>query len=210
MKIVTSWDDGHKLDLRVADLLEKYNIPGTFFIPNSCLYYFGERMSEEEIKSLSDRGFEIGGHTVSHPPDLKELFAEVLEYQISSNKKWLEKITGKEVKSFCYPKGKYDKEVVNAVKEAGFKRARTVDIMEFIEPANPYKIRTSIHIHPKRKEYNNRPWYEVAEELLEKAINNPDGYFHLWGHSWEVEKYNLWTELEQILKIINQRLTTIK
>ena len=28
--ITTSWDDGHPLDFRVAELLAKYGLPGTF------------------------------------------------------------------------------------------------------------------------------------------------------------------------------------
>ena len=30
--VTTSWDDGHKLDLKLAALLKKYNIKGTFYI----------------------------------------------------------------------------------------------------------------------------------------------------------------------------------
>ena len=31
--ITTSWDDGHPLDLRVAELLAKYGLQGTFYVP---------------------------------------------------------------------------------------------------------------------------------------------------------------------------------
>ncbi len=31
--ITTSWDDGHPLDFRVAELLSKYGLRGTFYIP---------------------------------------------------------------------------------------------------------------------------------------------------------------------------------
>ena len=33
--ITTSWDDGHQLDLRVAELLTKYRLHGTFYIPKA-------------------------------------------------------------------------------------------------------------------------------------------------------------------------------
>ena len=33
--ITTSWDDGHPLDLRLAELLHKYDVPATFYIPVS-------------------------------------------------------------------------------------------------------------------------------------------------------------------------------
>ena len=35
--------------------------------------------------------------------------------------------------------------------------------------------------------------------LLEQAAAQ-EGVFHLWGHSWEVEQYQMWDELEAILK----------
>ena len=31
--LTTSLDDGHPLDLKLADLLAKYCVPGTFYIP---------------------------------------------------------------------------------------------------------------------------------------------------------------------------------
>ena len=34
--VTTSWDDGHKLDLKLAKLLKKYGVPATFYIaPNN-------------------------------------------------------------------------------------------------------------------------------------------------------------------------------
>ena len=33
--ITTSWDDGHRLDLKLKNLLLKYNIPATFYVPIS-------------------------------------------------------------------------------------------------------------------------------------------------------------------------------
>jgi hypothetical protein len=31
--ITTSWDDGHPSDLRLADLLHKHSLRGTFYVP---------------------------------------------------------------------------------------------------------------------------------------------------------------------------------
>ena len=30
--VTTSWDDGHVLDHKVANLLESYDLPGTFYV----------------------------------------------------------------------------------------------------------------------------------------------------------------------------------
>lgn len=34
--ITTSWDDGHPLDLKIAELLDKYGINGTFYSIKKC------------------------------------------------------------------------------------------------------------------------------------------------------------------------------
>ena len=83
-------------------------------------------MTSHQVKSLSDAGMEIGGHTVTHP------ILTTLEYkdavrEISEGKQQLEKITGKPVRLFAYPNGKpdqdYSSEHVNIVRELGYSGA---------------------------------------------------------------------------------------
>lgn len=31
--VTTSWDDGHPSDLKLAELLKRYDVPATFYIP---------------------------------------------------------------------------------------------------------------------------------------------------------------------------------
>ena len=63
--VTTSWDDGHPLDLRVAELLCSYGVKGTFYVP--IAYTKVPRMSREEIRELRRMGMEIGSHTRTHP-----------------------------------------------------------------------------------------------------------------------------------------------
>ena len=122
--ITTSWDDGHPLDLKLSNLLEKYDIPGTFYIPlhnseNSVL-------SSTKIEELSKK-FEIGGHTLNHSV-LTELSANEINSEVSSGKKQLEDLCGP-IFSFAYPRGQYNSEVKKIVKNNGFSGARTAEIM---------------------------------------------------------------------------------
>ena len=57
LNFTTSWDDGYKSDVRIAELLKKYILTGTFYIPTCC------HLNDEQIISLS-KNFEIGGHTI--------------------------------------------------------------------------------------------------------------------------------------------------
>ena len=63
MIVTTSWDDGDILDERVADLLDRHGIRGTFYLARSCR---SNRLSEKSIRALAKR-HEIGAHTLSHP-----------------------------------------------------------------------------------------------------------------------------------------------
>jgi peptidoglycan-N-acetylglucosamine deacetylase len=60
--ITTSWDDGHPLDLRLADLLRKYGLPATFYIP---LANDLPVLTRPQVRELS-ADFEVGAHTVYH------------------------------------------------------------------------------------------------------------------------------------------------
>jgi peptidoglycan/xylan/chitin deacetylase (PgdA/CDA1 family) len=194
--ITTSWDDGHKLDLRMADLLDKYDLPGTFYIPNNC------QLTEEEIKGLYERGFEIGGHTVSHPNDMKLLTAEECKKEVGDNKQWLEKTINDKLRLFCYPKGRYSEETMKIVKECGYVRARTVLVMNTDIPKDNMRVNPTIHVYPNRKEYKGFDWLKVAKQQFINAQEKRNGYYHVWGHSEEVNRFNLWDQLEELFKFI--------
>ena len=51
--ITTSWDDGHSLDLKLAGLLQKYDIPATFYIP--VIHIKREHMTPQEIREIAQK-----------------------------------------------------------------------------------------------------------------------------------------------------------
>jgi peptidoglycan/xylan/chitin deacetylase (PgdA/CDA1 family) len=221
--ITTSWDDGHPLDLKLAKLLKSYNIPATFYIPIENRVR--ETLTPDQIKEIAN-DFDIGGHTYSHVK-LTELAKEEAYEEIKKGKEYLEEIIGREIQSFCYPWGAYNKEIIDMVKKAGFECARTVKPLE-IKVSALFEIGTTIHVgeggysHFRRflkcsKVLSNMrmPVYLLARNLLfkdwfETAINalnfvvEKGGVFHLWGHSWEVDRNNDWEQLKLILERISE------
>ena len=197
MQIISSWDDGSKEDFRIAGLLKKYKLSGIFFIPNAT------ELTESQIKELSV-DFEIGGHTIHHPSDIKLLSIHDQAKEISVNKQWLERIIDKKIDWFCYPRGRYNDDTIKLVKASGFKYARTT-LVTHIEPADDsYKTHTTIHVYPERAEYGGRNWLEVAKELFDRAKRIENSVYHVWGHGWECSKYNLWDELEELFKYMKE------
>src|SRR3954465_6411974 len=100
--ITTSWDDGHPLDLRVAELLAKYGLPGTFYVPRTSEY---GTMTTAQLRELSG-AFEIGAHTLQHV-DLNGATAELARQEIVDSRSWIEDVTGVPCPMFCPPKGRY-------------------------------------------------------------------------------------------------------
>jgi len=225
----SSWDDAHKLDLKLVKVLQRYDAKGTFYIP---IRLFSESLSEDEIVDIS-RSFEIGSHSLTHAI-LTKIPVEKVEEEIARPKKILEKITGTEVQGFCYPQGRYNERIVKAVQRAGYVYARTVETFR-IGTSAPFRMGTTIQvypfnwkwwvrnmlnssnvcgghstllrllglkIHPIEVELNS--WKSLAKMLFDHVYGNR-GIFHLWGHSWEIEKFGMWKELEEVLDYISRK-----
>lgn len=227
MIISTSWDDGHVLALKLAELLDKYGLTGTFYVARQ---YLDARMTDTQLRDLSQR-HELGAHTLTHPT-LTDIDDAQAREEIVGSKSWLEDIIGKPVTSFCYPKGKYTKTHRNMVQEAGYSMARTVVPYDFGKGDDPFQMPTTIHAYPfplrpikglrgfrtrlqpirrfmPQRSRLNVPfsaltsWTSLAMALLDEAQRR-DGIWHLWGHSWEIEKYGMWSQLEEILSIASK------
>lgn len=216
--LTTSWDDGHPADARIAELLAKYGVAGTFYVPNRNSE--GRPVLDEaEIKRLADR-FEVGGHSVDHVV-LTPLGEREATRQIEENKAWLENVTGRSVRGFCYVRGRYNRQIKAIVQRAGFDYARTVENLCATIGSDPFEVPTTIQLfpHPKSVYVRNfakgrlegarahllwaalaSPRLEQRAERLMGICRQAGGYFHLWGHSWEVEELNLWDALETLLR----------
>ena len=72
-------------------------------------------MTVEDVRKVSDL-IEIGSHTLTHPI-LTTISDELLVKEIQESRYKLEKITGKQILSFCYPNGIYSDKVLNVVEK---------------------------------------------------------------------------------------------
>jgi|WetSurMetagenome_2_1015567.scaffolds.fasta_scaffold84450_2 peptidoglycan-N-acetylglucosamine deacetylase len=215
--ITTSWDDGCPLDLRVAELLQKYSLPATFYLPVKNRER--PQLPAAGINEIS-RSFDIGGHTYHHV-DLTCLDMNSARNEILNGKKELEEITGKELSTFSYPFGRYNSRVIQTVKECGFQGARTIKGLAR-RLTDPFKIGTMANAtnylftrYPSQaiiagdyrllsfilnKQLLFMNWDRIAIETLDFVARN-GGIWHLWGHSWEIEANGDWNKLENVLKV---------
>ena len=143
-----SIDDGHPSDLRMAELLGKHGLKGTFFIPLENREGLPV-MSASQIRGIG-REFEVGSHTYDHCylNSVSELEAT---YQVNEGKKRLQEALGQKVEGFCYPGGKYLQKHVELVRAAGFSYARTTRNFCFDSGEKPFEIPTTIQFYPHSK-----------------------------------------------------------
>jgi peptidoglycan/xylan/chitin deacetylase (PgdA/CDA1 family) len=215
--ITTSWDDGHPADRRLADLLGKYSLKGTFYVPQQNP---GHRvMKEGEIVDLG-RHFEIGGHTLRHC-NLRRLSAGDAYAEIRGSFDWLRSLLQKDPISFCPPFGAYSKRSLAEIYAAGFRVIRTVELLSPHQTTGV--IPTTIqmfdhtpftlfkHLVKRGRIRNLRLWtgsrfaadtYRLVDHYLEFIMNH-GGCLHLWGHSWEIDQYAYWDKLERIFSVIS-------
>lgn len=131
--ISITFDDGLSSILKNAlPELIKRKIPTTIFIPAAKIgsypkweqkrqeiYYNDRILNQGEIKELSDKGIQIGSHTLHHT-DLRNVTSEVARDEFNLSKSYLEEITGKEVVSFSFPYGSYNDELINLAFDCGY------------------------------------------------------------------------------------------
>lgn len=220
--VTTSWDDGHPLDRRIADLLARYGLRGTFYVP---LRNARPTMLPHEIRELS-ASFEIGAHTVNHVR-LRKLSPSEARREIADSKLQLEDILGKPCSAFCFPGGSYTRTHLQMLREAGFAAARTVELLSFRRPlmrqgiavipttlqAYPHGAASYLRNAAKRVSvtalwdlllrFRTNSWPAFAGALLEHAAST-GGVFHLWGHSWEIEETEQWQALDRTLAAISE------
>src|SRR5262249_53760070 len=125
--VTTSWDDGDRHDLRIAELLEKHHMRGTFYVPVKP-FHSEPALSPDDLRFLSGRGFEIGGHGIAHE-NLPALELGKAQEVARACKQTLEDTVGHELRMFCYPNGRYTAAVAEAVRSAGYHGARTVRLL---------------------------------------------------------------------------------
>lgn len=220
--MTTSWDDGARADLRLAELLRSKGVGGTFYIP---VKYRESVLDHSELRELSSEGFEIGAHGFSHKI-LCNLSQQELVREVSPCKPILEDILGREVRMFCYPFGRFDAKVVRTVQQCGFKGARAVRMLAILPNFDAFEMPTTLQIfrHSPLTYLKNVArsgnieswqrylvqmpwlgnWLELGKRLFDEVLES-GGVWHLYGHSWELEQHGLWDDLQEILDYVGGR-----
>ena len=220
MIVTTSWDDGHRADLRVAELLAVHGLRATFYVafnhPNE------KEIRDDEIRMLYRAGMEIGSHTLTHRLLTGRPAAEV-RYELKESRMRLEDIVGAPVTSFSYPQGAFTAVARAALADTGYRLGRSTIAFRTAYDFDPLLMPISLEFCPYSRFAITRHalrdsnltgltnWARIAKletdplslgRLMFDETSRRGGIFHLNARSWEIEQNNLWDQLGQMMQYI--------
>ncbi len=222
--LTLSIDDGYPGDLRTIEMLKKYGLKATFYVPG--LNPERPKLPDAQVREIAqDPDFEVGGHTYSHTS--LHVKSDAVAYEdIVRGKDWLENVIGKKTVSFCYPQGKFNSRTPGLVEKAGYLGARTCMLNLNSYPKTPflwgastlgYSLPPLIQIRHALIEGNfegtwnyfkkfrlTQDWAQHFRIALDD-VEQDGGIAHLFFHTWEIEALDQWNLLDGILKEISTR-----
>ncbi len=190
-RVVTfSYDDGCPEDERIAELLRKYGVKGTFHLNSGRFGHLSE-LTDSRIRELRSRyeGHEISCHTVNHGrlekmPD-PSIVREVMEDRIN-----LEKIALYPVCGMSYPFGTYNGRVKSVLSRCGIVYSRTVKATDNFSVPDDF-----LEWHPTCHQAD-------APDACKRFINHLNDEYggpllYIWGHGYELADEDDWASLEE-------------
>lgn len=156
--VVITFDDGYADNYTHAfPVLQRFGFDATLFVvsdyldtdelfpwdqpkvgPSFSPELFGA-LSWAQVQEMADYGIEIGSHSATHP-ELPSLSPEAAFEEVRRSREDIAGRLGREVTSFCYPRGKVDADVIRLVEQAGYAAGVVTPTSGGI-PLTPYTLR---------------------------------------------------------------------
>jgi peptidoglycan/xylan/chitin deacetylase (PgdA/CDA1 family) len=154
--------------LKYRPLERRLRIAEAFFRNNTGQEPPRLMMDRGQVADLARRGFDIGGHTISHPI-LAQLDVEGARREIDGCRRWIEEVSGRTAVSFAYPNGipgrDFGPEHVSMVRECGFASAVSTSWAVARPDSHPFAV-------PRIG-----PWWRLGSRLDE-------GLVRAYGKTW--------------------------
>ena len=211
LKAVTfSYDDGITQDIRLIELLNKYDLKCTFNLNSELLGKNGTlerngmiishyKIHPSDVRSIYN-GHEIAAHTLTHPL-LTKLNEEEIIRQVENDRLNLSDLAGYEVVGMAYPCGgvNNDDRVAGIIKRnTGIKYCRTIATNESFDVQDDL-----FRFDPTLFHLNFDRMMELGQRFVDMQADKPQ-IFYVWGHSFEMDYGpDLWIRLEEFFKLIS-------
>ena len=214
VKVAQCWDDGVATDIRLIEILRKYQAKATF---NLCPGLFqeeriephwlepvgrawsisrkafsGGRVGKNELLETYD-GFQVASHCWKHETVGRGISDQEFLKGAVDARNFLEDLFQHECRGFAWPCGQHTPETERMLAEAGFRYGRTTEYTaDVIACANPLVLNSNCH-------FMNPSFWEIFEK------SNPTGVFYFWGHSYELmDCPQFWERFELMIKSFSE------
>lgn len=200
-----TYDDGVMQDVRLASLLNRYGIKGTFNLNSGLMEIEFEwihengmtvkRLSRQAVAGLYD-GHEVASHTLNHPY-MSSLSRDEILREMTVDKRNLETLFGRAVAGFAVPFDYYDERIAECARQSGFAYARMSEVTNGYCPwQDPFHWKCGFyHIMPGLREYVDG-FLDSDEELA---------LCQIVGHSYDLDALQLWEVTEGIFRRVSER-----
>lgn len=188
-----TFDDGHRSQFEyAAPLLAEFKVKAIFFITSGWTGSHEDSMDSSQLREIAAAGHAIGAHGLTHKL-LTHCSNEELEQEIAGSKKALEDSIGRPVDCFSMPGGRYNRRVLEACRQAGYKEVFTSDptvrVNETcgIRTIGRYNVQQSLTpealtrlLDPDSGVLRREQWKANVKRIAQRIIGD-ELYFKLWS-----------------------------
>ena len=211
VKVAQCWDDGVATDIRLTEILRKYNAKATFNLCPGILAdervephwnkpegrnwaipgFVGGHVGKNELVEIYD-GFQVASHCWKHETPTFVPDAEFFKAAVDA-RKFLEDTFQRECRGFAWPCGQHTPETEQMLVDAGFKYGRTTEnVADVTACRNPIALASNCH-------FMNRNFWKIFEAA------RPTGVFYFWGHSYEMmDCPQYWERFDLMIRTLSE------
>lgn len=203
--VTLSYDDSIEADKKLVDLMEQYQIKGTFNLIPGWFKEEGEEQQDDTYRLVSPKKaleiynspmVEVANHGYTHKFMSSLTSAEMADDMVTCRKE-LETLFERDVRGMAYPYGWYSEELKQVLKMCGVVYSRTVCATgSFGMPSDWLTWHPTCH-------HDNPELLNMAKHFVEEEVQDSVQLFYVWGHTFEFERNNNWEVMEEFMKTVS-------
>ena len=210
------FDDGITQDLKIIDIFKKYGFSSCTFFINTGLYganwrWVGMqynrtdvkhiRFTKEELESGIYDGFDVAVHTLTHK-SLKEYDnnPKAIRREVENDAENIYELTGVYPVGMAWPGG--DNYVTETTKRLVFENT-TIRFGRGITATHDFKLPEEFLMWQPTCSIIDADVLLYADRFIEAECSE-DMLFFVWGHGYELDVYQIYDRLEELIKMITE------
>lgn len=210
-----SFDDGITQDEHLIEIFNKYNFKGVTFFINTGLFganwtWVGQtlgmpslthkRWTKAQFQTGIYDGFDVACHTVNHG-SLKNYDEAGVINEVQQNADDIYELTGIYPLGMAWPGGdtEYTNKTVDIVSNQ-----TTICFSRGVSGTNKFNLpKYWLKWMPTTTFGDGKMALTLAKKFIESDCES-DMLFYVWGHGYELDFYDSWDELDELIKMITE------